>query len=166
MKSYRYAWLNRLILMGLLVCMISSCQHVSMKLPALKVPKMPSFFGAKKEKKKAASEALAASKVPGNKEAGVVHLVNDRGRFVLVKSMSGGRPKVSAGTTWMSYDPSGRPSAKLKVSEERKGVFVVADIIEGFPSRGDSVVLHGVMDRKGEITTVTGPDGKEKQILE
>lgn len=163
MKCYRYCCLSRIVLLGLVACAFSSCQHLSVKLPSLKVPKIPSFFGGKKEKKQ---DAFESSKVPGNKEAGVVHLVNDRGRFVLVKSLSGTRPDVTAGTTWMSYDPSGRPSAKLKVSAERKGVFVVADIIEGFPSRGDSVILHGVMDQKGKVTTVTESDGKEKQILE
>ena len=73
---------------------------------------------------------------------------------------------VAENTVWMSYDTNGRPSAKLKVSAERKGVFVVADIVEGTPSRGDSVVLHGLMDQKGKIKTVTTPGDQEKQILE
>jgi hypothetical protein len=97
---------------------------------------------------------------------GVVHLVNDRGNFVLVKSISGARLAVAKNTIWMSYDSSGKPSAKLKVSAERKGVFVVADIVEGSPNRGDSVVLHGVMDVKGKVKTVPTPGGGVKQILE
>ena len=58
------------------------------------------------------------------------------------------------------------PSAKLKVSSERKGPFLVADIIEGMPSRGDSVVLHGLMDSQGKVKTADLPGGGERQILE
>lgn len=132
------------------------------------MPKIPKLFGKKEKAEKAETklEEEASPGVPGNRMAGVVHLVNDRGHFVLVKSITGGRIQVPEGTIWMSYDASGKPSAKLKVSEERKGVFVVADIVKGSPSRGDSVVLHGLVDKKGKIKTVTSPDGKEKQILE
>ena len=130
-------------------------------MPSIKIPKL---FGEKD--KIETDEADDQPGVPGNRMAGVVHLVNDRGHFVLVKSITGGRIKVPEGTVWMSYDANGKPSAKLKVSEERKGVFVVADIVNGSPSRGDTVVLHGLMDKEGKINTVTSPDGKEKQILE
>lgn len=129
-------------------------------MPSLKMSKL---FGDK-NKAKAATEQEA--NVPGNRAAGVVHLVNDRGRFVLVKSLTGGRSNVAVGTTWMAYDANGKPSAKLKISGERKGAFVVADIVKGSPSRGDSVVLHGLMNKKGAVTTATGAEGEKRQVLE
>lgn len=129
---------------------------------------MPWWFGGRDRNKTAESEIEDKTQpdVPGNKMAGVIHLVNDRGHFVLVKSISGGRLNVAENTVWMSYDSNGKPSAKLKVSAERKGLFVVADIVEGIPNRGDSVVLHGLMDKEGKIKTVTKSGGEEKQILE
>ena len=126
---------------------------------------MPWWLGGR-DRAKVESDKPPDVNVPGNRLTGVVHLVNDLGHFVLVKSISGRRVKVMENTIWMSYDANGRPSAKLKVSAERKGVFVVADIIEGRPNRGDSVVLHGLMDKNGKITTVTAPGSGEKQILE
>ncbi|MFK5923685.1 MAG: hypothetical protein QM496_16010 [Verrucomicrobiota bacterium] len=136
------------------------------------MPRIPQLFGGKDKAEKEAKEAeekadsAADENVPGNRVVGVVHLVNDRGRFVLVKSVSGGRSMVAAGTTWMTYDANGRPSAKLKVSSERKGAFVVADIVKGSPNRDDSVILHGLMNKKGDVTTVKTPGGEKKQVLE
>ncbi len=129
---------------------------------------MPWWLGGRDRGKagKENGESDGQADRPGNRMAGVVHLVNDRGHFVLVKSISGGRVQVNEGTLWMTYDANGKPSAEIKVSAERKGVFVVADIVKGSPNRGDSVVLHGLMDNKGEIKTVTTANGKEKQILE
>ncbi len=148
----------------------SSCRLTEGKLSSLKIPKIPQLFGGKDKKKVGGTEGKADStddeNVPGNRTVGVVHLVNDRGRFVLVKSVSGGRSMVAAGTTWMTYDANGKPSAKLKVSSERKGAFVVADIVKGSPNRDDSVILHGLMNKKGDVTTVTTPGGEKKQVLE
>ncbi len=151
----------------LAACLLPGCSKSILKMPSLKMPKIPKLFGGK-DKVEVDGEGGPdhKSNVPANRAAGVVHLVNDRGRFVLVKSLSGGRSNVTAGTIWMAYDSNGKPSAKLKVSAERKGAFVVADIVRGTPGRGDSVVLHGVMDKKGAVTTVTDPDGKKRQVLE
>jgi len=168
MKSIGCRCFSRLVIALLVACFLPGCSKSSLKLPSLKMPKIPKLFGGK-DKTKADETRIEdddSPGVPGNRMAGVVHLVNDRGHFVLVKSSTGGRIKVPEGTVWMSYDANGRPSSKLKVSEERKGVFVVADIVNGSPSRGDTVVLHGLMDKEGKINTVTSPDGKEKQILE
>lgn len=148
-----------------LVVLLASFLLPACCLSSLKMPKVPWWFGGRDRTKPEVEEKPVAS-VPGNRVAGVVHLVNDRGHFVLVKSLSGGKMDVAEGTVWMSYGPNGKPSAKLEVSAERKGVFVVADIVEGVPDRGDSVVLHGLMNKKGEVITVTTPDGKKKQVLE
>jgi len=162
MKIDRRSGSYSLVLALFAMLVFSSCST------SLKMAKLPSLFGGKNKADADAAKAAAEQEanVPGNRAAGVVHLVSDRGRFVLVKSLTGGRSKVAAGTSWMSYDANGKPSAKLKVSGERKGVFVVADIVKGSPNRGDSVVLHGLIDKKGTITTAGGGDGEEKQVLE
>jgi len=160
MKIERRSCFSRPLVVLLAAFLLSACS-----LSSLKMPKMPWWLGGRDRTKVAAEENPAPS-VPGNRVAGVVHLVNDRGRFVLVKSLSGGKMEVAEGTVWMSYGSNGKPSAKLEVGAERKGVFVVADIVEGAPNPGDSVVLHGLMDKKGEVTTVTTPDGKKNQVLE
>ncbi len=160
MEMERWSGFGRLLTVVLTAFLLPACS-----LSSAKMPKMPWWFGGR-DRTGGEPEAEGQEKVPGNRVAGVVHLVNDRGHFVLVKSLSGRKLDVTEGTVWMSYGRDGKPSAKLEVSEERKGAFVVADIIEGVPDRGDSVVLHGLMGKKGEVTTVTSPDGEEKQILE
>jgi hypothetical protein len=166
MKFKGHRCISWLVIALISSCFISACSMSSVKLP--KMPKLPKLFGAK-DKKQVESVDNGSDEgpgVPGNRMTGVVHLVNDQGRFVLVKSITGGWVNAGENTIWMSYGANGKPSAKLKVSAERKGVFVVADIVEGAPSQGDKVVLHGLMDKKGKVTTVKTPGGGEKQILE
>lgn len=96
----------------------------------------------------------ASAKGGGNKPepqkypVGLVHLVQLEGKFVLIRT--GSRlMEVSPDGDLMTYDQSGRPTGKLKLSPERKSGFLAADIVEGAPKAGDRVVWFGYLNGNG-----------------
>jgi hypothetical protein len=69
---------------------------------------------------------------------GVVESVNPEQRFVLLRTDM--RMAVAPGTRLESHAASGS-KASLTVTPERKGNFLSADITEGMPAAGDTVIL-------------------------
>ena len=68
---------------------------------------------------------------------GTVALVNDTERFVLVDVGTLYSP--AEGVALKSFAPDGKETGVLAVSRERKPPFVVADIVQGAPQKGDRV---------------------------
>lgn len=93
---------------------------------------------------------------------GAVHLVNQQAGFVLVKASR--TSEIPEGADLFSYTPSGIPSGKLKLSPERKGAFLVADIIEGNPRNDEVVMFFGIEGADGEMASDFDPDAP--QVLE
>jgi hypothetical protein len=90
-------------------------------------------------KKRAEARKKAAAERNRNKEPrliGVVALVNSEGGFVLIDS--GTNPAPSSDGILKSRT-GGVESAELRVSEIRRHPFVIADIVEGTPNKGDLV---------------------------
>jgi hypothetical protein len=67
---------------------------------------------------------------------GVITLVNSDGGFVLIDSGTNPPPNSNA---ILKSKTAGVESAELKVSEIRRHPFVIADIVEGAPVKGDLV---------------------------
>lgn len=88
-----------------------------------------------KRKQGPEAEAVAKARRPLQR-VGVVTLVNEADRFVLIDS--GALPSPADGARLQSYRGS-VASGKLKASEVRRRPFVVADIVEGAPQPGDEV---------------------------
>jgi len=84
---------------------------------------------------------------------GVIELVNADARFVIVH-LNANAP-LPAGTELTSLNATGQPS-KLKVTPERKNIFITADIVSGSPQKGDSV-LRGNVPAAEPAATSTGP---------
>lgn len=90
----------------------------------------------------AAAVPTPTPRPPGSYEKlGVIVLVNKEAGFVLVDV---GLYNPSIGETLKSFSPEVRPgntgeSAVLTVSVERARPFVIADIVEGEPAKGDLV---------------------------
>lgn len=84
---------------------------------------------------------------------GVIELVNADAQFVIVH-LNANAP-VPAGTELTSLNATGQP-AKLKVTPERKNIFITADIVSGSPQKGDSV-LRGNVPATGAAAASTGP---------
>ncbi len=90
-------------------------------------------------------------------------------KFVLIRSSRS--LKLKPGTEMMTYNGAGRPTSKLSLSPEKKGAFVVADIVQGSPGKGDRVVAMGLYDLSGRTTGGLVPaedpeDSDEIQVLE
>jgi hypothetical protein len=79
------------------------------------------------------------------KVIGVIELVNPEQNYVLINCEQ--RLNIPAGTDILAQSPDGRKT-KLKVSPERKGNYITADITEGTPGLRD-LVLYQV--KLGEI---------------
>ena len=106
------------------------------------------LVGCASSEKKAGKEAtLMAGEKPISEETakfepvGVVTLVNAQSRFVLIEGHVFDLPIDLALKT---FEPTEIPGPQgetgvLKVSLERAGRFVVADIVEGMPGKGDVV---------------------------
>jgi hypothetical protein len=69
---------------------------------------------------------------------GSIEMVNPESKFVIVRL--GSNAPIPADTTLTAVSPTGTV-CKLKVTPERKGIFATADIVEGEPHRGDTVVF-------------------------
>lgn len=79
------------------------------------------------------------------KVIGVIELVNPEQNYVLINCEQ--RLNIPAGTEILAQNPDGS-KAKLKVSPERKGNYITADITEGTPQLRD-IVLYQV--KPGEL---------------
>lgn len=84
---------------------------------------------------------------------GVVESVNPEQKFVLVRMEM--RMAITPGTRLETRPMSGMKSV-LVVTPERKLSFVSADISEGFPSRGDYVVMPPQSPVPAPSATTTG----------
>lgn len=69
---------------------------------------------------------------------GSVEMVNPESKFVIVRL--GSNAPIAVDTSLTTISPTGTV-AKLKVTPERKGIFATADIVEGEPQKGDTVVF-------------------------
>jgi len=88
-------------------------------------------------RKKSKSE----NKAPEEIVLGVIEMVNPEQRFVLIRVESSFG--VNAGTVLETRTASGTKT-KLVVSPEKKSNFVSADIMEGYPQQGETVVIASV----------------------
>ena len=70
------------------------------------------------------------------KDESLVLLVNEDGRFVLVKSDSWTPPEQG---TALKCLRDGKETGILNVGPERRATYVTADIVTGHPKRGDEV---------------------------
>lgn len=159
---------------GLLLCAVAlvglaGCRGGGDAEPVVK--KQGSLFGKvfsgknKKGKEADAGEGAAKKKKaaqPRQIPIGVVHLVNRGAHFVLIKSSR--TSAVPEGADLFSYTAAGIPSGKLKLSPERKGAFLVADIIEGNPQSNEVVMFFGIEGADGELAADYDPDAP--QVLE
>ena len=87
---------------------------------------------------------------------GTVEMVNPDARFVVVKL--GSNLSMQPGSDLFTIGEDGR-RAKLKITPERKGVFVTADVIEGDPRQGDAV-LSTAATESPQTTPQPGPDAR------
>ncbi|WP_166442881.1 hypothetical protein [Phragmitibacter flavus] len=72
----------------------------------------------------------------GDLAIGAIEMVNPEQKFVLISAHRG--YAIVAGTALYTFSPSGL-KAELKVTPERKHTFLSADIIEGYPQKGNPV---------------------------
>ncbi|MDB6073982.1 MAG: hypothetical protein JWO89_1622 [Verrucomicrobiaceae bacterium] len=90
---------------------------------------------------------------------GTIELVNPEQRFVLIRTIA--HLMLPVGTELFSRGPDGQ-TTKLKVTPERKGTFLAADIVSGSPQSQDTVLfqapssappaLNGDKPVRGDIT--------------
>lgn len=109
----------------LLLLGLSSCTYLGNKLGGM----MPSF-----SKKKPGDKKIGEAKV-----IGVIELVNPEQNYVLINCEQ--RVDIPAGTEIISQGVNG-PDGKLKVTPERKGNYITADITQGLPQLRDLVVYQ------------------------
>ena len=83
----------------------------------------------------------ADSNGPKQQEIGAIELVNPEQRFVLIRTPAD--ILIPAGTVLYSTNPLGE-AVKLKVTPERKGSFLAADIVSGNPQKEDAVMYQAV----------------------
>ena len=103
--------------------------------------------------KPAETSPEAAKAVP----VGVIELVNADAHFVIVH-LNANVP-LPAGTELTSLNATGQ-TAKLKVTPERKNIFITADIVSGSPQKGDNVLqgnVPAVGTATAPATAITGP---------
>jgi hypothetical protein len=113
---------------------LSSCTYLENKFGGM----MPSFPKKSSGDKKKIGEA---------KVIGVIELVNPEQNYVLINCEQ--RVDIPAGTEIISQGVNGS-DAKLKVTPERKGNYITADITQGMPQLRDLVVYQV---KPGEGTT-------------
>ena len=91
----------------------------------------------------------------GEKSVGEVAYVDSDSGYVLVRARAG--LALADGTT---LECRGGSSAKLKVTPERKNLFVAADILSGEPKKGDPVVVIAGTDKpKPKLIPISAPPG-------
>jgi hypothetical protein len=105
-----------------------------------------------KFKSKPKTEAKAPE---GPTVIGSIELVNPEARFVVVHLLA--NVPIAPGTELFTMGASGR-TAKLKVTPERKTVFITADVTSGEPQKGDAV-LRGPATAAPAATPAATPAG-------
>lgn len=129
MKFLRYLYLP--LLLGL-----SSCTYFENK-----------FGGWGTSKKSSEDKSIGEAKV-----IGVIELVNPEQNYVLINCEH--RVDIPAGTEIISQGINGT-DAKLRVTPERKGNYITADITQGTPLVRDLVVYQIKRDAPPPPTTTT-----------
>jgi hypothetical protein len=128
------------------------------------LPKLGGWLGKDKKKDDAAAEeAKPQLPTPQKLPVGSVHLVHESGGFVLIRTSRSATIPPEADL--LTYDNGGRPTGKLRLSPERKGAFLTADIVEGRPNANDRVVMFSYLDEKGQMQ-FGGPDPDQGEVLE
>jgi hypothetical protein len=107
------------------------------------------IFGKRKEEAPKEKPKSAPDPIPRKVPVGTIHLVHDQGGFVLIALAA--IPAIPDQAELMTYSAEGKPTGKLRVSPERKGNFMVADILGGHPQAGDQVVHFGMAGPDGEL---------------
>lgn len=126
--------------------------------------KLGSWFGRDKKVKEETQKPPAnAMPIPQKLPIGSVHLVHKTGGFVLIRTSR--TAEVDPNAEMATYDQGGRPTGKLRLSPERKGAFLVADIVEGNPQANDRVLLFGFIDQEGSLQFDTA-DPNQVEVLE
>jgi hypothetical protein len=121
------------------------------------------LFGKKdRDNAKAEKDRAPLSPTPQKVTVGKVHLVHEDARFVLIQSTR--LATLPAAAEMMTYSPEGRPTGRLRISPERKGAFLVADILSGNPKVDDAVVLYGIQGPDGKL--ITDPNPEAFEVLE
>ncbi len=115
---------------------LSSCTYLENKLGGW----LPS-------KKSAEDKRIREAKV-----IGVIELVNPEQNYVLINCEQ--RVDIAVGTEIISQGVNGT-DAKLKVTPERKGNYITADITQGMPQLRDLVVYQVKRDEPPPPTTTT-----------
>jgi len=133
---------------------------------AAKAANPMNWFADDEAGQKAAEEAEAAAKPaapqPESASIGTVHMVDHTHDFLLIRASR--NTSIQYGTPLISQSPGGKQSAELKLSPERKGAFLVADIVKGSPDVGDVVKMTGATDaQSGGVVPITND---EVQVLE
>jgi len=90
---------------------------------------------------KRAPKRMKPQEPPPVLEVGQIDMVNEIQNFVLIHAP--GRIALSPGTMMDVMGTDGI-KAKVKLSPERKGSYLTADIESGTPAKGDAVVWHRV----------------------
>jgi hypothetical protein len=114
-----------------------------------------------KRKSKEEKPAETANQEPARQDTaiGLVEMVNPEQQFVLVRTE--GRMSLLPGTKLITQPQTGN-KATLIVTPESKQNFISADIVEGFPKRGDVVILPvaGQPQPLGAAAASPGPSGQ------
>jgi hypothetical protein len=94
----------------------------------------------KNSKRKKAAEAMGRNQAEAPKEiiVGQIELVNPMSQFVLIRS---NRTMEVATDTELGFFHNGQLAGKIRVTPERKSLFLTADILSGSPAKGDAVML-------------------------
>jgi hypothetical protein len=117
----------------------------------------------KAAQKKAAAEVDELVKASGNEASqrlgtlavGEVEKVSADDGFALVKLRTG--TTIAANTELATRKgPSGKVSGLLRITPERRGSFVAADIVSGTPEAGDSVT-PSLSQKRPALTEIGGP---------
>lgn len=95
---------------------------------------------------------------------GKVHLVDQEGRFVLIRSSK--VLKVEPGTFITLFDQSGHPAGTVKASPARRGAFLTADIVEGNPMVGQQALMDFSAEKAMEKPEGPAMSDDDIQVLE
>lgn len=157
----------RLVLTALIAMLMVGCvnpgdQPASGESDRGLLPKLGSWRGKKAhdDSPASASASPAGLPVPQKLPIGSVHLVHASGGFVLIRTSR--TAAIPAEAELATYDERGRPTGKLKLSPERKGAFLAADIVGGNPGANDRVVMYSYLDEGGQMRfdTAAGDGGE------
>lgn len=152
---------HRLVLTALIAALMVGCvnpgdQPASGEEDRGLLPKLGAWRGKKDQDDSpatgadgATSTTAASLPVPQKLPIGSVHLVHASGGFVLIRTSR--TAAIPAEAELATFDERGRPTGKLKLSPERKGAFLAADIVQGNPGANDRVVMYSYLDEVGQM---------------